>query len=285
MEKNNLTTRDKLKTYFETGKYPTQNQFSDLIDSLKHKGDNLSNKEAVIIANSLESIDNANIYYSGVNIGNEKFVAAIGSKDEEDQMITIREYRGDEKRYLFGSSPYTIKAKEFPVEGLEGTEYYYLSCNIGEAFTITKMFGNNLPAIPDGFEFGTGESRILYLRVFKQDFGQKVNIVNTNIKFVNATQAAIRYTVQSTYWGHQYTFKDIITDHYDAWDYLEFAYSADLREINQSIECKVYDTDKDALLMTASLHAGQNNQNIFGGDRVKGIRNIRIECNYAVIGK
>ncbi|MDF2834256.1 MAG: hypothetical protein K0Q82_3362 [Chryseobacterium indoltheticum] len=32
MEIEELTTRDQLKTYFETGKYPTQSQFSDLID-------------------------------------------------------------------------------------------------------------------------------------------------------------------------------------------------------------------------------------------------------------
>lgn len=35
-EKYKLTTRDELKTYFKTGDYPTQSQFSELIDSYVH---------------------------------------------------------------------------------------------------------------------------------------------------------------------------------------------------------------------------------------------------------
>ncbi|ANF52043.1 hypothetical protein A0O34_16650 [Chryseobacterium glaciei] len=35
-EKNKLTTREELKTYFETGKYPTQSQFGQFIDNYVH---------------------------------------------------------------------------------------------------------------------------------------------------------------------------------------------------------------------------------------------------------
>lgn len=35
-EKNKLTQREELKTYFETGKYPTQNQFGQFIDNYVH---------------------------------------------------------------------------------------------------------------------------------------------------------------------------------------------------------------------------------------------------------
>ncbi|RZJ46865.1 MAG: hypothetical protein EOO44_22570 [Flavobacterium sp.] len=35
-EKNTLTTRDELKTYFEIGDQPTENQFAELIDSYAH---------------------------------------------------------------------------------------------------------------------------------------------------------------------------------------------------------------------------------------------------------
>ena len=34
-----VVTKDILKTYFETGDYPTQQQFANLIDSLKHVND------------------------------------------------------------------------------------------------------------------------------------------------------------------------------------------------------------------------------------------------------
>lgn len=42
MEKNKFPTREELKTYFETDKYPTQSQFSDLIDSYWHKEESIS---------------------------------------------------------------------------------------------------------------------------------------------------------------------------------------------------------------------------------------------------
>ncbi|WP_294303023.1 hypothetical protein [uncultured Chryseobacterium sp.] len=41
MENNKLSTREELKTYFETDKNPTQGQFADLIDSYWHKLDDI----------------------------------------------------------------------------------------------------------------------------------------------------------------------------------------------------------------------------------------------------
>ncbi|KPH15015.1 hypothetical protein [Chryseobacterium sp. ERMR1:04] len=81
-------------------------------------------------------------------------------------------------------------------------------------------------------------------------------------------------------WSHIYTAKDILTNHYDIGDYLTFNYKADLREIDKSIECKVYNEDNDQLLTTAYLVARQNNINVSGGGTEYGIRNVRIECNY-----
>lgn len=47
MEENGLTTKEKLKTYFEEGKYPTQSQFSDLIDSYWHKSEAIESHETL----------------------------------------------------------------------------------------------------------------------------------------------------------------------------------------------------------------------------------------------
>ncbi|GAA5084364.1 hypothetical protein GCM10023210_04110 [Chryseobacterium ginsengisoli] len=41
MEINEITTKDVLKNYFKTGRYPTENQFSDFIDSYWHKEENI----------------------------------------------------------------------------------------------------------------------------------------------------------------------------------------------------------------------------------------------------
>ncbi|WP_346985733.1 hypothetical protein [Chryseobacterium sp. POE27] len=47
MEKNEITTKEKLKTYFETGKYPTESQFAEWIDSYWHKEENITSQETL----------------------------------------------------------------------------------------------------------------------------------------------------------------------------------------------------------------------------------------------
>jgi len=47
MEKNEFTTKEELKAYFGTGKYPTQSQFSDFIDSYWHKEENIESQETL----------------------------------------------------------------------------------------------------------------------------------------------------------------------------------------------------------------------------------------------
>ncbi|MCA6067908.1 hypothetical protein JI747_012005 [Chryseobacterium sp. RG1] len=286
MEKNELTTREKLKTYFETGKHPTENQFSDLIDSLKHRQDTLTDREVIIIANGLATLDKGYIQYYINNVGDLKFPIVISSQDEEDQVINIGSTNGNEKKqYFYGNAPYTVKAKGFPAEGLGETEYYYLNCQIDEFTSMIRLYGNSLPTIPDGFEFGTLTGKNLILQMTKQNLGQRVNIVNTGIKLVNKTQVPIQYMPQSSYWTYIFTADDMVTDHYNAWDYLYLYYKADLREIDQSIECKVYDADNETLLMTTSLNARQNNQNVWAGDTIMKVRNIRIECEYQNMSK
>lgn len=286
MEKNKLTTREKLKTYFETGKYPTENQFSDLIESLRLKEDILTNKELVMLANSLEAIDNTFIYYYTNDIGNLKFSIAINSKDEEEQVITIEEtFGGSERRYLLGSTPYTFKAKEISGGELKGTEYYNLGYQLNQTYTISRLFGNNLKTIPDGFELGILNNKRMPIQIFKQNFGEEINVVNTNIKFVNNTEIPIQYRVESINWCDVFKAKDTITDHYNLWDYLSFYYDADLSGSSQSINCEIYDTDSDKLLSTTSLLAGMSSDSWGGSQFLREIRNIRIECKYQNIAK
>lgn len=55
MEENKLTPREELKTYFKTGEYPTQNQFSDLIDSYWHKDEVMDLKAINGLQDSLDN--------------------------------------------------------------------------------------------------------------------------------------------------------------------------------------------------------------------------------------
>ncbi|MCS3870486.1 hypothetical protein J3D55_003402 [Chryseobacterium ginsenosidimutans] len=286
---NKLTTREELKTYFETEKYPTQSQFSDLIDSLKHKEDVLTNKEMVILANSLATLENGYVQYITRNDRHFKFPIVVSQQDAEDQVIEMGNTNGyDKKQYFLGNAPYTIKAKKFEMEKLEKYEYYHVSYRIDSDTDVsTRIFGNNLPAIPEGFEFGTVKDNWFYFQLYKQTSDQQIDIVNTSIKFVNKTEAPIQYRLEggSGNWADKYRAGDTVTDHYSFGDYLYLWYKADLREIDKSIECKVFDTNDDRLLMTCYLDAGRNNQDIWGGGQVLGLRDVRIECDYQSGGK
>lgn len=282
MEKNELTPRKELKTYFETGKHPTQGQFSELIDSLRHRQDALTNKEMVILANSLALIDNGSIYYSTNSIGNLKFRIVISSQNEEDQVVTVRQTdNAVEKQFLLGSAPYTFKVKEIAEETLKETEYYLLRYELSQSYAILRMFGNGLNTIPEGFDLGSLEGKRLSVQIYKLDMGRKINVINTNIKFVNKTEVPIQYRLTANSWSDRFRAEDTVTDHYDIGDNLSFNYKADLTESNKSIQCDIFDEDKNSLLTTAHLYAGQNQDAWYGGD-INGIRNVRIECSYSI---
>lgn len=285
MEKNKLATREQLKIYFEKNKYPTQSQFAELIDAFKHREDIPTNKEAVILANSLASIDNAYLAYYGYNFGKEKILLTVNSQDEGEQLIDVSKTNNyqEQRKYFFGTAPYSVKIKKFQLDELAETEYYYfnyqINPNSNSSFTVERIIGNNLQVLPEGFDLGTFNDKII-LTFSKIDFGQKINIINTNIKFINNTNVNIMYRAHATYWGSLFSNGDSVTNHYNLWDNLYFFYKADLKEINQHIECKVYNVDNNQLIMTGYLYAGENNENGWGGDVAMGIRNIRIECNY-----
>ncbi|WP_142724338.1 hypothetical protein [Chryseobacterium sp. ON_d1] len=292
MEENNLIPREKLKNYFETGKYPTEGQFSDLIDSLRHKEDILTNDEMVAFANNLASIKNGFIIYNlSGGIKGQKFPIVISSQDREDQVIMLGEsgsYRFPEgKRYFFGSAPYTVRTKEFSADRLEENQYYVLTSEVQLKYSIARMFGNNLPTIPDGFEFGIleGDEKWFYLQVDKQDFGRKISIVNTVIKFINKTEIPIQYRTSAINWSDKYRSKDIVTDHYDIWDDLAIYYEADLTATDDSVVCRIYDEDKDRILTVCQLDARRYNHDVWAGDQVFKIRNIRIECEYGILNE
>lgn len=282
MEKTEITTREKLKTYFETGKYPTEGQFAELIDFLRLKEDVLSNKEMVMLANNLAALDNGYITYNTSNIEEEEFPIVVSSKNEEDQMFIISNtYDKEEKRYFQGSAPYTVSTKEFLVDQLQGYRYYYLNTQVDDGYTMSRLFGNNLPPIPENFGLGTVENKKISIKISNEDFDRKINNLHTRLIFVNKTEILIEYALYGNYWSNKYISEDMVTDHYDLSDSLACFYKADLREINNSIECRLYDADSDKLLMTAHLLPGQKNQNVWAGSVITGIRNVRIECDYA----
>lgn len=281
MEENNLIPREKLKNYFETGKYPTEGQFSDLIDSLRHKEDILTTKEMAILANSLAIIDSVFIYYYINDVGDVQLPIVVSSQDEEDQEIIVKNTKGNViKQFLIGSAPYTITSKKSSGGDLKGTEYYILGYQLSASYTIYRMFGNNLGPFPEGFVFGELEDVKLPIQIYKFNYGMTLNVISTSIKFINKTEIPIKYRINAGNWSDRFRTEDTVTSHYDAWDYLSFIYKADLRGINESIKCEIYNADNGNLLTTGYLNAGQSQDAWSGGERIDGVRSVRIECSY-----
>lgn len=275
--------RNTLKTFFETGDIPSQNQFADLIDSLKHQNDKLtlSNEEIILIANRITNIDTAFIEYRSISFGNSIIKIEVTQQNAENQVIEIKSIKSRQsllKQYFSGDAPYKIKLKEFQGEELNLNEYYVVYCELNQNYGIQRLLGNNLPILPEGFEFGIVNGNRCYFEVSKQNFEQELNIVHSNIKFINNTNVTIEYRAGSSYWGDIYRTKDTVTDHYNAWDYLIFSYNADMTNETHAIECKIYNSDTDELLAVGDLKPGQNNQNASGGATINEVRNIRIEC-------
>ncbi|MDR3023940.1 hypothetical protein [Chryseobacterium sp.] len=280
MEENNLTTRDQLKNYFETGKYPTESQFADLIDSLRLREDVFTKKELAKFANSLTTLDNLFVNYLANGVGSLKFSIVISTNDEPDQVISSSDFKSlFDKQYVIGSAPYTIKIKEIFEGDLGETEYYILAYQLNQTYIINRLFGNNLKAVSAGFDFGEVESIGLPIQITKGAYGQKINVLNTSVKFINKTEVPILYRIEAVGWSNRYRDEDTVTDHYDLGDYLTFFYKADLTNINQHIKCDVYNADNNTLLTTGYLSAGQN-QNSVNGGRINEVRNVRIECSY-----
>ncbi|WP_241285377.1 hypothetical protein [Chryseobacterium arthrosphaerae] len=284
MNENKLITRDQLKTYFETGKYPTQNQFSDLIDSLRHKQDGLTKKETITLANTLNTIKSGFVAYVNYIPAEEYFPIVVRSGDEEDQIIDVSVNNGDIiRQYFFGKPPYTITTKEFSANNLGENEYYYFRYQTDGDYTnmMSRLFGNNLPTIPEGFDMGELKRKWLTIEIQKVSVREKAEIINTNIRLVNKTSATVEYMIYAGYWSHEYTDENIVTEHYNLGDFLTFNYRADLTGYDRRIECRLYNDDTGELLMTGWLNAGIKNVNVLGGyaDRC---RNVRIECDHYI---
>lgn len=281
MEENKLTTRDHLKTYFETGKHPTQSQFADLIDSLRLRDDVLTRRELAIFANNLAAIDNVFINILGENVGNLKFSIVVSTNDEPDQILSLSDFKNFlDKRYLIGNAPYTIRIKEIVDGDLGETDYYSLVYQLNQDYSIYILFGNNLKTLPVGFDLGELDSIGLPLQISRINYGRKVNILNTDVKFINKTDLPVSYRIIAPAWNDRYRTEDTVTSHYDLGDYLNLYYNADLTKVNRSIKCEIYNAENNTLLTTVYLPAGQNHKS-FSGGQVNEIRKIRIECSYS----
>jgi hypothetical protein len=278
MKKNEITTKEKLKTYFKKGKYPTESQFAELIDSLKLEDDVLTNKELVNFSNMQASLNNGSIIYTNSASEDSEFSIVVSSEDDEEQILTLSNTNREKKLYFYGSSPYRIRPKNFTAKGLEAYEYYCFYSRIDNAYAVNRLFGNNLPSISETLELGTVNNDY-YIQIYKLNFEQEIHNLHTTFTFVNKTIIPIRYAVYGDYWCNPFTAQNMITDHYNVSDYLNCYYKADFSEFDGSIECKIFNADNNDLIQAVYLTSEQQNQDVWGGTII-GSRNVRIECDY-----
>lgn len=278
MKKNEITTKEKLKTYFKKGKYPTESQFAELIDSLKLEDEVLTNKELVNFSNMQASLNNGSIIYTNSASEDSEFSIVVSSEDDEEQILTLSNTNREKKLYFYGSSPYRIRPKNFTAKGLEAYEYYCFYSRIDNAYAVNRLFGNNLPSISETLELGTVNNDY-YIQIYKLNFEQEIHNLHTTFTFVNKTIIPIQYAVYGDYWCNPFTAQNMITDHYNVSDYLNCYYKADFNEFDGSIECKIFNADNNDLIQAAYLTSEQQNQDVWGGTII-GSRNVRIECDY-----
>ncbi len=241
----------------------------------------LTEQEAAIISNLMETLDNGYIEYDCNGIQGHEFNLAVEQQDYEGQVIKIAgEDTYGRKQYFIGNAPYTIKVEDFPKEGLEANEYFFISYSLEGYNTIEKLFGNTLPYLDKGYLLGTVNGDRFGFRAEKQNLGTQVNVVNTDVSFINHTNEDILYRLSSAYWSIWYqndaSFK---TEHFDKWDYLLATYRINLADSDKSVVIEIYNADTDELLKTATANKGGAYDGLWGG-QVNAVRNIRIEANY-----
>jgi hypothetical protein len=285
-----MAIRDKntLKTFFEKGDIPSQNQFEDLIDSFKHQNDTdtlvLTDQEIMSIANRLTSIDNASVEYEFDNMADNSLIKLdIAQENAENQEIEIRcnVYNSgiQQRQYFLGNEPFTVTIKEFKSEKLQANEYYSLDVTSRNNNKLLRLIGDKLPTTTlEGLEFGVIDSKSFLFTISKINLGKELNIVHTNIEFINKTDVLIEYKCQSAFWTDVYRTEDSVTSHYDEWDYLIFNYNADMTKADYTIACKVYDRETKKLLVANYFLPGGNYRNFSNGVNATKVRNVIIEC-------
>jgi len=82
MEENEITTREKLKTYFETGKYPTEGQFEELINSYWHKDESIESQEtlATVVGRNNQVPDQGIKFVQSKTIPSSKIELRVNTK-------------------------------------------------------------------------------------------------------------------------------------------------------------------------------------------------------------
>lgn len=82
MEKK-ITTREELKTYFQKGDYPTENQFAELIDAYWHKEESIPKEK-------IEGLENLSLHYDLQWSSTNKKLSLIDSKGNPISEISLQ---------------------------------------------------------------------------------------------------------------------------------------------------------------------------------------------------
>lgn len=93
MEKK-ITTREELKTYFQKGDYPTENQFAELIDAYWHKEESIPKEK-------IEGLENLSLHYDLQWSSTNKKLSLIDSKGNPISEISLQtlDNEGTDLRY------------------------------------------------------------------------------------------------------------------------------------------------------------------------------------------
>uniref|UniRef100_A0AAU6WM68 Uncharacterized protein n=1 Tax=Chryseobacterium endophyticum TaxID=1854762 RepID=A0AAU6WM68_9FLAO len=155
MENNKLPTRQELKTYFETDKYPTQSQFANLIDAYWHKEDNIGTIDHTESTGNVytKSQSNAKFIISDDFVNDNNKI--IAEKIEALGLTTLIE--GTETSisgFAANSSKYIFETNDFIAIPVNGGNYSLYMFKGGDKINVQNYLATGISNITMGMVEG-----------------------------------------------------------------------------------------------------------------------------------
>lgn len=194
---------------------------------------NISERDARILANALFSPQGAKFtYYSNQIPGGVFLPVEVSQQGEPNQIINITNTNGQQKNlYMIGNPVYNARINQCPNPTLQVGEYLYLNWYRDQNNPQNDrqiLFGNNLGPLPANFNLGDFNTDF-YIDFSKQNFGQQLSYVSTDIEAINnSSVASSKILIQANgqyYKSEAYKVSEIpnghiITNHFNIWDYI-----------------------------------------------------------------
>jgi hypothetical protein len=233
--------------------------FNDIFSKIKNIFKNLTEEQAISIANNISQINAPGIrLYGNSDIGNWKIPIIINDKEKLNLVNT----NNQEKIYYINQEPpLVVKVNEDFNPILNNGEYIYL--NVGDNFGNSQnLYKNIAKDVIIGILTQSG-----YIQLQKQNFGQDLQQAPAiNLEIDNQTNSIFKIRLESQYATKN--LEDILPNTvkneqiipFTNWNYFYLYWRANLTNETQTIILELWKADMSQLIATTYAYAGNNYQ-------------------------